>query len=142
AVFVMGSLIFQYTIGLALAVFFRGTFRLSATLRALFLIPWLLPLIVSGSVWAWMMNSEAGVVNFFLSFIGIDPVNWLTSPSTAMLAVLIADIWLGIPFNPVDLFSGPQDHPQGLYQAGSFHRAGAWMEFRPIPFPLLRPVTA
>ncbi|HLR93142.1 MAG TPA: sugar ABC transporter permease [Jiangellaceae bacterium] len=142
AVFVMGSLIFQYTIGLALAVFFRGTFRLSATLRALFLIPWLLPLIVSGSVWAWMMNSEAGVVNFFLSFIGIDPVNWLTSPSTAMLAVVIANIWLGIPFNLVILYSGLQNIPEDLYEAASLDGAGAWMKFRTITFPLLRPVTA
>ena len=57
------SLVFQFAIGLALAVFFNQHFRLSATLRALFLVPWLLPLIVSASTWSWMLNSDSGVVN-------------------------------------------------------------------------------
>ena len=56
-------LVFQYAIGLALAVFFHQHFRLSATLRALFLVPWLLPLIVSASTWSWMLNSDSGIVN-------------------------------------------------------------------------------
>ena len=62
--FVAASLLFQFTIGLALAVFFHRNFPLSTTLRALFLVPWLLPLLVSASVWAWMMNSDSGVINY------------------------------------------------------------------------------
>ncbi len=141
-VFVGGSLIFQYAIGLALAVFFRSSFRLSGVLRALFLVPWLLPLIVSGSVWAWMMNSESGVVNFLLGIVGVDPINWLTSPDTAMLAVVIANIWLGIPFNLVILYSGLQNIPEDLYEAASLDGAGSGKQFWSITFPLLRPVTA
>src|SRR6266540_5411289 len=78
--FTVASLAWQYTIGLALAVFFARSFRLSATLRALFLVPWLLPLIVSASTWAWMLNSDSGLVNSLLGGLGLDPVNWLTSP--------------------------------------------------------------
>src|SRR5699024_11025950 len=141
-VFVGGSLIFQYAIGLALAVFFRSSFRLSGVLRALFLVPWLLPLIVSGSVWAWIMNSESGVVNFLLGIVGVDPINWLTSPDTAMLAVVIANIWLGIPFNLVILYSGLQNIPEDLYEAASLDGAGSGKQFWSITFPLLRPVTA
>lgn len=141
-VFVGGSLILQYAIGLALAVFFRSNFRLNGILRALFLVPWLLPLIVSGSVWAWMMNSESGVVNFLLGLVGIDPINWLTSPDTAMLAVVIANIWLGIPFNLVILYSGLQNIPEDLYEAASLDGAGPWKQFWSLTFPLLRPVTA
>ncbi|GGL22237.1 hypothetical protein GCM10007964_75120 [Sphaerisporangium melleum] len=80
AVFTVVSLVFQFVIGLALAVFFAKNFRLSATLRALFLVPWLLPLIVSASTWSWMLNSDSGVVNAALRGLGIGPVNWLTSP--------------------------------------------------------------
>ncbi len=69
--FVALSIVFQYAIGLALAVFFRANFRLNGVLRALFLVPWLLPLIVSGSTWAWMLNSDNGVVNAFLRAIGL-----------------------------------------------------------------------
>lgn len=141
-VFVVGSLIFQYVIGLALAVFFRGGFPLSGILRALFLVPWLLPLIVSGSTWAWMLNSDNGIVNSVLQAFGIGQINWLTSPDTSMLAVVIANIWLGIPFNLVILYSGLQNIPGDVYEAASLDGAGAWRKFWSITFPLLRPVSA
>ncbi|WP_368498168.1 carbohydrate ABC transporter permease [Herbiconiux sp. A18JL235] len=141
-VFVGASLLFQYVIGLALAVFFRSTFRLSGILRALFLVPWLLPLIVSGSTWAWMLNSDNGIVNSFLQAFGIGQINWLTSPDTSMLAVVIANIWLGIPFNLVILYSGLQNIPDDLYEAASLDGAGPWRQFWSITFPLLRPVSA
>ncbi len=110
-VFTGVSLIFQFTIGMALAVFFVNNFRLSTTLRALFLVPWLLPLIVSASTWSWMLNSDSGIVNSALGAVGIDPVNWLTSPTWALTSVIIANIWIGIPFNLVVLYSGLQAIP-------------------------------
>ncbi|WP_416987011.1 carbohydrate ABC transporter permease, partial [Streptomyces sp. T028] len=111
AVFTAVCLVFQYAIGLALAVFFNQHFRLSATLRALFLVPWLLPLIVSASTWSWMLNSESGVVNAALHLLGVGPVNWLTSPSWSLASVIIANIWIGVPFNLVVLHSGLQSIP-------------------------------
>ncbi|GHE75936.1 sugar ABC transporter permease [Streptomyces spiralis] len=141
-VFTFVSIAFQYAIGLALAVFFNRHFRLSTVLRALFLIPWLLPLIVSASTWSWMFNSESGVVNYFLSFFGVDPVGWLTSPDWALPSVIIANIWIGIPFNLVILYSGLQNVPAEVYEAAALDGASAWQVFRRITFPLLRPVSA
>ncbi len=142
AVFVFVSLAFQYAIGLALAVFFRSSFRLSGVLRALFLVPWLLPLIVSASTWSWMLNSDSGIINSVLSAFGIGQINWLTSPDTAMIAVLVANIWLGIPFNLVILYAGLQNIPADVYEAASIDGAGPWRQFWSITFPLLRPVSA
>ncbi|MET9384823.1 sugar ABC transporter permease [Streptomyces sp. NPDC002928] len=141
-VFTAVCLVFQYVIGLALAVFFNQHFRLSATLRALFLVPWLLPLIVSASTWSWLLNSESGVVNAALHAVGIGPVNWLTSPSWSLASVIIANIWIGVPFNLVVLHSGLQSIPSSLYEAAALDGAGAWRRFRHITFPLLRPVSA
>ena len=141
-VFTFGSLIFQYSIGLALAVFFTRRFPLSTTLRALFLVPWLLPLIVSASTWSWMFNSDSGVVNSALSAIGISPINWLTSPQWALVSVTIANIWIGVPFNLVVLYSGLQNIPESLYEAAALDGASGWKTFWRITFPLLRPVTA
>ncbi|MGW1805677.1 carbohydrate ABC transporter permease [Streptomyces sp. NPDC002078] len=141
-VFTFVSIAFQYAIGLALAVFFNRRFRLSAVLRALFLIPWLLPLIVSASTWSWMFNSESGVVNYFLRFLGVAPVGWLTSPDWALTSVVVANIWIGIPFNLVILYSGLQNIPAELYEAAALDGASAWQQFRRITFPLLRPVSA
>ncbi|MCX5247696.1 sugar ABC transporter permease [Streptomyces sp. NBC_00201] len=142
AVFTAVCLVFQYAIGLALAVFFHQHFRLSATLRALFLVPWLLPLIVSASTWSWMLNSDSGIVNAVLHAVGIGPVNWLTSPSWSLTSVIIANIWIGVPFNLVVLYSGLQSIPASLYEAAALDGAGAWRRFWSITFPLLRPVSA
>ena len=141
-VFTAASLAFQFCIGMALAVFFHQHFRLSATLRALFLVPWLLPLIVSASTWSWMLNSDSGVVNYGLHLLGLGPVDWLTSPHWSLASVIIANIWIGIPFNLVLLYSGLQSIPQGLYEAAALDGASAWQRFRRITFPLLRPVSA
>ncbi|WP_405577577.1 carbohydrate ABC transporter permease [Streptomyces sp. NBC_01190] len=136
------SLLFQYAVGLALAVFFTQHFRLSATLRALFLVPWLLPLIVSASTWSWMLNSDSGISNTALGWVGIGPVNWLTSPSWSLVSVTIANIWIGIPFNLVLLYSGLQAIPASLNEAAAIDGATAWQRFWRVTFPLLRPVSA
>ena len=140
--FTFVSLLFQFAIGMALAVFFAQHFRLSATLRALFLVPWLLPLIVSASTWSWMLDSGSGVVNYGLHLLGIGPVDWLTSPSWSLVSVIIANVWIGIPFNLVLLYSGIQAIPASLSEAAALDGAGPWTKFRRITFPLLRPVSA
>jgi multiple sugar transport system permease protein len=141
-VFTALSLIFQFAIGLALAVFFTRHFPLSGLLRALFLVPWLLPLIVSASTWAWMLDSNYGIVNAALHAVGIGPVDWLTSPAWSLPSVLIANVWIGVPFNLVLLYSGLQAIPEELYEAASLDGAGPWQRFRRITWPLLRPVSA
>lgn len=140
-VFTLLSLVAQYAIGLALAVFFHRQFRLSRLLRAMFLVPWLLPLIVSGSTWAWMFNSENGILNAVLGAFGVGQVNWLTSPDLALTSVIIANIWLGIPFNLVILHAGLQHIPAELDEAAALDGAGGWHRFWRVTFPLLRPVT-
>ena len=142
AVFTFVSIAFQFTIGLALAVFFFRKFPLSATLRALFLVPWLLPLLVSASVWAWMLNSESGVVNSGLEHLGIHQINWLTSPQWALVSVLIANIWIGIPFNLVLMYSGLQNISADVYEAAALDGASKSQVFWRFTFPLLRPVSA
>jgi multiple sugar transport system permease protein len=136
------SLVFQFVLGLALAIFFFQNFRLSGTLRALFLVPWLLPLVVSASTWSWLLNSDSGLVNATLHAVGIGPVNWLTSPHGALASVIIANIWIGIPFNLVVLYGGLQAIPTDVYEAAALDGASSWQRFRWITFPLLRPVSA
>ncbi|GAA5038786.1 multiple sugar transport system permease protein [Thermocatellispora tengchongensis] len=142
ALFTLVSIAAQYALGLALAVFFHRGFRLSVVLRAMFLVPWLLPLIVSASTWSWMLNSDNGIVNAALEAFGVGQINWLTSPDTSLIAVTIANIWLGIPFNLVILYAGLQNIPAELYEAAGLDGANAWQRFRRITFPLLRPVSA
>lgn len=140
--FTAASLAFQFTIGMALAVFFHQHFPLSRTLRALILVPWLLPLIVSASTWSWLLNSDSGLVNAALGVVGIDQVNWLTSPGWSLTSVIIANVWIGIPFNLVVLYSGLQAVPVEVYEASALDGATGWRRFWSVTLPLLRPVCA
>lgn len=142
AIFTVASLIFQFGIGLALAQFFNRYFRLSALLRSLFLLPWLLPLIVSASTWKWMLDKDHGIINSALSLLGISPVGWTVDPSVSLIAVIVVNVWIGVPFNMVILYGGLQSIPTSLYEAASLDGAGPWTTFSRITFPLLRPVSA
>jgi multiple sugar transport system permease protein len=139
--FTLVSLAMQFSIGMALAVFFAQHFRLSVTLRALFLVPWLLPLIVSASTWSWMLNSDSGIVNTALGLVGLEPVNWLTSPGWSLASVTIANIWIGIPFNLVVLYSGLQNISPQLHEAAVLDGATGWQRYWRVTFPLMRPVS-
>ena len=134
------SILGQFTIGLALAVFFKNRFPLSGVLRSLLLLPWLLPMIVSSAIWKWMLDQDSGVINEVLGVVGVGHVPWLTSPNVALVAVVIVNIWLGIPFNMTILYSGLQDIPDELYEAAALDGAVGWRAFRHVTWPLLRPV--
>jgi multiple sugar transport system permease protein len=141
-IFVIASLVFQFGLGLGLAHFFHHHFRLSALLRSLFLLPWLLPLIVSASTWRWMFDKDSGIINYATSLLGVPAAGWTVDPSFALIAVIIVNIWIGVPFNMVILYGGLQSIPGQLYEAAALDGAGPWKVFTRITFPLLRPVTA
>ena len=140
--FTVGSIIGQFTIGLALAIFFKKRFPLSGVMRSLLLLPWLLPMIVSSAIWKWMLDKDSGVINQVLGLLHLDAVPWLTSTSVALIAVIMVNIWLGIPFNMTILYSGLQDIPDELYEAAALDGAVGWKAFRNVTWPLLRPVVS
>jgi multiple sugar transport system permease protein len=142
--FTAGSIAGQFLIGLALAVFFRRRFPLNGVLRSLLLLPWLIPLIVSGAVWRWILDKDNGALNRFLAAVHLAPGHpgWLTSTSLALVAVIMVNIWIGIPFNVTILYGGLQDIPEDLYEAASLDGASGWQRFRYVTWPLLRPVVS
>ncbi|WP_313751535.1 sugar ABC transporter permease [Streptomyces parvus] len=142
AVFTVGSLTGQFTIGLALAVFFSRRFRLSGAIRAVLLLPWLVPMVVSAVVWRRMLDQDHGILNTALQAVGLADggVPWLSSPSVALLSAIMVNIWIGIPFNMVILYGGLQEIPRELYEAASLDGASPWRTFRSVTLPLLRPV--
>ena len=139
--FTAGSIAGQFGIGLAIAVYFQRRFPLSGLLRSLLLLPWLIPLIVSSAVWRWILDQDNGALNRFISgFEGIGHPGWLTSTSLALIAVILVNIWIGIPFNMVILYGGLEEIPEELYEAAALDGATGWTAFRHITWPLLRPV--
>lgn len=144
AIFTVSCIAAQFTIGLMLALFFQRHFPLNRILRALLLLPWLLPLVVGGTVYRWILDQDYGVLNQVLLQLQLisHPLPWLTAPGWALASVIIANIWAGIPFNLVVLYSGLEGIPRALYEASAVDGARAWRQFWHITLPLLRPVTA
>ena len=142
AMFTIGSMVGQFVIGLGLAVFFSRKFPLNGLVRSVMLLPWLLPLVVSSTVWRWMLDQDNGVINSVLVGSGLTTtrVPWLTSTAVALIAVILVNIWIGIPFNMVILYSGLQDIPTDLYEAAKIDGASGPRTFWHITWPLLRPV--
>ncbi|MET9452250.1 carbohydrate ABC transporter permease [Streptomyces cinerochromogenes] len=140
--FTVGSLAGQFVIGLALALFFQRRFPLNGVLRSLLLLPWLLPLVVSGTTWRWMLDTDTGVVNRVLRDLHLvsSGVPWLTGTSQALVSVILVNIWVGIPFNTALLYGGLQAVPAHLYEAAKLDGAGPVASFRHVTWPLLRPV--
>ena len=144
ALFTIGSIVGQFVIGMLLALFFHKNFPLHGVLRALFLLPWLIPLIVGSAAWRAILEQDSGILNVTLENLGIidTPIPWLTSPDVALLAIILVNIWLGIPFNLTLLYSGLQDIPDELYEAGALDGASGWKAFWHITWPNLRAVVS
>ncbi|AOX44899.1 carbohydrate ABC transporter permease [Microbacterium sp. BH-3-3-3] len=140
--FTVGSIAGQFVIGLALALFFARRFALSGLLRSLLLLPWLLPLIVSSATWRSILDNDSGVLNGLLVSLGLGAVPWLTSTQFALIAVIMVNVWIGIPFNVTILYGGIKEIPAELYEAGALDGAVGWKAFRHITWPNLRPVVS
>ena len=142
-VFTLGSLVFQHSIGFMFALFFNRGFPLSGLLRALMLGVWVLPAVVAGSLWLWILSGSFGLLNAFLGLIGISSTEpWLVNPDTALIGVIITNIWIGIPFHMMLLYAGLQGIPQQLYEAAQLDGASAWQRFWKITLPMMRSVVA
>ncbi len=138
--FTVVSIIMQFVIGLLVALLFNRRFPLNRVLRSLILVPWLIPQIVSGAIFNWMFSSTNGVVNQILLDLHIvsTPVNWLLHPESALIVMMITNIWIGVPFNMVLLYSGLQDIPREIYEAAAIDGARGVRSFFYVTLPNLK----
>nr|WP_246334711.1 sugar ABC transporter permease [Spinactinospora alkalitolerans] len=140
--FTVGSLAGQFAIGMALAVFFSRRFPLSGIMRSLLLLPWLIPMVVAGTVWRRVLDQETGVLNEALQGLRLtsSTIPWLSSPDFALLSVVLVNIWIGIPFNMVILYGGLQEIPKEIREAAVLDGASPLRAFFGVTLPMMRPV--
>jgi arabinogalactan oligomer / maltooligosaccharide transport system permease protein len=131
---------FHVGLGLGLALLLNRHLRLKGVYRALIVLPWAIPQIVSLAVWRTELNAEFGMVNQLLSLVGISGPSWMTDPFWNFFAMIMVNVWLGVPFMMVLLLGGLQSIPADLYEAAEIDGASSRQSFRHITLPLLRPV--
>ncbi|HWO60688.1 MAG TPA: sugar ABC transporter permease, partial [Umezawaea sp.] len=121
----------HYTIGLGLALLLNREVKGRAVYRVLLILPWAVPAFISAFTWKYMFNAQYGIINQALRAIGVDdPPVWLGQNDWALVAVIIVNVWLGVPFMMVALLGGLQAIPGDLYEAAEMDGATPWQRFR------------
>ena len=136
SVFTVG---FQLLLGLAAALLLNSRLRFLEAMRALFIIPMVLPPIVVAIIWKVLFTPDISVLNWALGLLGLPQPAWLAHPRLALPAIIIADIWEWFPFTLLMLLAALQMIPAEPLEAARIDGAGAWQVFRHVILPLLRP---
>jgi trehalose/maltose transport system permease protein len=139
--FAVVSVFFETVFGMIVALVLNAEFRGRGIVRAAILVPWAIPTIVSAKMWSWMLNDQFGIINTVLLSLGIihEKIAWTASPDTAMIAVLIVDIWKTTPFMTLLILAGLQMIPTDIYEAAKIDGVNPLKVFWKVTLPLVRP---
>ncbi|MEU8030363.1 sugar ABC transporter permease [Streptomyces sp. NPDC049099] len=131
----------QVGIGMGLAVLLNRKMRLRGLYRAMLILPWAVPSFIGVFAWRLMLNAQFGVFNEIITAVGLPAQNWLGTPLAQKVAVIMVNVWIGIPFNMVAVLGGLQSIPKELYEAAEMDGASPWQRFVNVTLPGLRPVS-
>jgi multiple sugar transport system permease protein len=136
--------IFKFALGMWLALILNKHLPFKAFLRAIVLLPWIVPTVLSAIAFWWIYDSQFSIISWTLVELGIidEYINFLGDPNNARASVIAANVWRGIPFVAITLLAGLQTIPVSLYEAATIDGASPWQQFRYITFPMLTPIIA
>jgi arabinogalactan oligomer/maltooligosaccharide transport system permease protein len=134
------NVFFHVSLGMALALLLHRKMRGKGIYRALIILPWAVPQVIALLIWRTEYNYEYGAVNQLLAMVGLGPFPWLSDPFWNFSAMVITNVWLGVPFMMVIILGGLQSISNDYYEAAEIDGATSRQSFRAITLPLLRPV--
>jgi len=137
--FTLGAVIIEVGIGFIAAYLLNLGLSGQKIWRTLFLLPVMLPPTVAAIMWKLMMAPIQGVFNYLLQLVGLPPLEWLGSSSTALLSVILIDAYVFIPFVGMIFLAGVQNLPKEPYEAAAVDGVSSWFTFRKLTIPLLKP---
>jgi trehalose/maltose transport system permease protein len=139
--FTVITVVFEFVLGLIIALVVNSGFKGRGVMRAVMLVPWAIPTVISAAMWKWMYNDIFGVINDALTRLHIVDHNvaWISQPSTALASVAAVDIWKTTPFVALLLLAGLQVIPTELYEAANVDGVSKFQQFWRITLPLLKP---
>ncbi|TYS17820.1 sugar ABC transporter permease [Rossellomorea vietnamensis] len=140
-IFVIGVVPLSIIISLGIAILLNSKIKFKGLFRTIYFIPFVTSVVAVSIVWRWIFHTNYGILNFFLSWFGISPIEWLTDPQWAMPALIILSIWKGLGYNIVIFLAGLQNINQQYYLAARIDGASPWNRFLAITVPLLSPTT-
>jgi multiple sugar transport system permease protein len=136
-----GSVPFSAAFGLIGALLLNQKIPFRAVFRTIFFAPVVVSLVAAGLIWSWMYNPNYGLFNAILARFGLHGVDWLSSSSMAMPAIILTTLWVRIGYCLVIYLAGLQAVPESLYEAADMDGANSWHKFWKITLPTLKPTT-
>ncbi len=142
-VMVVGIVGLGYALGLLAGVLLNQKMRVRGIYRALILVPWVIPPVVSYISWQWMLNDQSGIINRTLASLGLidEPILWLANPTLAMVSLIVVGVWSRFPFMMITVLAALSAIPDDLNEAAAIDGASRFQTFRYITFPLILPVS-
>lgn len=141
--FKTGVSVVAVTIGLGLLIAYMLEQKIPSFLRGVFRTTYFFPYVVSVSaiamIWTYLLNKDFGIVNYYLSLLGVERISWLGSSQWSWVSVVITESWKSLGFNVLVLLGGLQTIPVELYEAAEVDGANSWQKFRKVTLPLLTP---
>jgi multiple sugar transport system permease protein len=136
--------IIKFAIGLYLALLLNERLPFKALIRAIVLVPFIVPTVLSAIAFWWIYDAQFSIISWSLKQIGLiqQNIDFLGDPNNARASVIFANIWRGVPFVAITLLAGLQTVSPSLYEAATLDGASAWQRFRHITYPLLTPIIA
>ncbi|MGE0525020.1 MAG: carbohydrate ABC transporter permease [Variibacter sp.] len=134
----------KFAIGLYLALLLNEHLPFKAIIRAVVLIPFIVPTVLSAIAFWWLFDPQFSIISWSLRKMGLitENINFLGEPWNARWSVIFANIWRGVPFVAITLLAGLQTVSPSLYEAATLDGASTWQRFRHITYPLLTPIIA
>jgi multiple sugar transport system permease protein len=156
-IYTAAATVLKLVFGMALALVLNNTFRGKGLVRAAFLLPWIIPTVLSTLAWLWMFDATFSVFNWMANWFwkwdlslfdvtlkaswpGRIRINWLGDPALAMFSIILVNVWRGVPFFAISFLAGLQTVPPDLYDAGAIDGANGWQRFWRITLPMIKPI--
>ncbi|MGO7593667.1 MULTISPECIES: sugar ABC transporter permease [unclassified Rhizobium] len=136
--------VLKFALGLWLAMLLNQHLPFKSFFRAIVLLPWVVPTVLSALAFWWIYDSQFSIISWSLMKLGLisGPINFLGDPINARISVIVANVWRGIPFVAISLLAGLQTIPASLQEAASLDGATSWQRFRYVTLPMLTPIIA
>lgn len=136
--------VLKFVLGLWLALLLNENLPIKSFFRAIILLPWVVPTVLSALAFWWIFDSQFSIISWALMEMGLinSPINFLGDPTNARASVIAANVWRGIPFVAISLLAGLQTIPASLQEAASLDGASSWQRFRYVTLPMLTPIIA
>jgi len=140
--YTIAAVLFKLILGFALAIVLNREFRAKGFVRAIVLLPWIIPTVLSAICFWWLFDTTFSGITWILMKVGLiaHKIDYLGDPTNARICIIVANIWRGIPFFTIGLLAGLQTINPTLYEAASIDGAGGWHRFRHITLPLVIPL--